>query len=130
MEYAIMEQLMSNCGRVVSHDEISLFLYNRVAFPFDRSIDTHITRIRRKLGDGRKLIVSVRGAGYVLCPGPNPCGVTEARGFFPRSALLLKIRSNSLMTFVSDYKNWILKRQHSRAQIFPNPPKLTMPTCT
>lgn len=68
MEFEIMEQLMRACGRVVSRDSLSLQLYNRLPSPFDRSIDTHISRIRRKLNEGRDRIMSVRGTGYQLRP--------------------------------------------------------------
>ena len=63
-----MEQLMRACGRVVSRDSLSLQLYNRLPPPFDRSIDTHISRIRRKLNEGRDMIMSIRGTGYQLRP--------------------------------------------------------------
>lgn len=67
MECEVLEQLMRSCGHVVSRDQLSLHLYNRPATAFDRSVDTHISRIRRKMGEGRHLILSVRGAGYQLC---------------------------------------------------------------
>jgi two-component system, OmpR family, response regulator CpxR len=67
MECEVLEQLMRSCGRVVSRDQLSLHLYNRLTTAFDRSVDTHISRIRRKMRDGRRLILSVRGTGYQLC---------------------------------------------------------------
>jgi len=67
MECEVLEQLMRSCGRVVSRDQLSLHLYSRPATAFDRSVDTHISRIRRKLGSGRNMIMSVRGTGYQLC---------------------------------------------------------------
>jgi two-component system response regulator CpxR len=72
MECEILEQLMRSCGRVVSRDHLSFHLYNRPASPYDRSLDTHMSRIRRKMGDGRDLILSVRGTGYQLCYPPGP----------------------------------------------------------
>ena len=69
MECEVLEQLMRSSGRVVSRDQLSLHLYNRLPSPFDRSVDAHVSRIRRKMGDGRDLILSIRGAGYQLsCP--------------------------------------------------------------
>ena len=67
MECEVLEQLLRSSGQVVSRDQLSLHLYNRLASAFDRSIDTHISRIRRKMGVGRSLILSVRGTGYQLC---------------------------------------------------------------
>jgi len=72
MECEVLEQLLRSTGRAVSRDQLSLHLYNRQATPFDRSIDTHVSRIRRKMGDGRHLILSVRGTGYQLCDRPKP----------------------------------------------------------
>jgi two-component system, OmpR family, response regulator CpxR len=71
MECDVLEQLMRSRGRVVSRDQLSLFLYSRPATAFDRSIDTHISRIRRKMKDGRNLILSIRGSGYQLCYPPK-----------------------------------------------------------
>jgi DNA-binding response OmpR family regulator len=67
MECEVLEQLMRSCGRVVSRDQLSLHLYSRPATAFDRSVDTHVSRIRRKMGNGRGMILSVRGTGYQLC---------------------------------------------------------------
>jgi two-component system, OmpR family, response regulator CpxR len=67
MECEVLEQLMRSSGHVVSRDQLTLRLYNRPATVFDRSVDTHISRIRRKLGEGRGMILSVRGTGYQLC---------------------------------------------------------------
>ena len=71
MECEILEQLLRSSGRVVSRDQLSLHLYNRPASPFDRTIDTHVSRIRRKMGEGRDLILSVRGTGYQLRSQPD-----------------------------------------------------------
>jgi DNA-binding response OmpR family regulator len=67
MECDILEQLLRSAGRAVSRDQLSVRLYEREASPYGRSIDTHVSRIRRKLGAGRNLILSVRGTGYQLC---------------------------------------------------------------
>lgn len=67
MECDILEQLLRSAGRAVSRDRLSVRLYDREASPYDRTIDTHVSRIRRKLGEGRDMIVSVRGTGYQLC---------------------------------------------------------------
>ena len=71
MECEVLEQLLRSSGQVVSRDQLSLHLYNRPASAFDRSIDTHISRIRRKMGVGRDVILSVRDTGYQLC---DPAG--------------------------------------------------------
>lgn len=80
-EYAIMEVLLAEAGRVVSRDELSRRALGRRVLPFDRSLDTHVSNLRRKLGagagtghgdgtDGGSLIRTVRGRGYVLVSTP------------------------------------------------------------
>jgi len=66
MECEILELLIRSCGRVVSRDSLSIHLHDRLTSPFDRSVDTHVSRLRRKLGAGRNMILSVRGVGYQL----------------------------------------------------------------
>jgi two-component system, OmpR family, response regulator CpxR len=66
MEIEILECLMRSFGKAVSRDRLCLRLYNRLSAPFDRTIDTHVSRIRRKIGDGREMILSVRGTGYQI----------------------------------------------------------------
>ena len=72
MECEILELLIRSCGRVVSRDSLSLHLHDRLTSPFDRSVDTHVSRLRRKLGAGRNMILSVRGVGYQLRFPGNP----------------------------------------------------------
>lgn len=63
-EFDILELLMRNAGRVVSRDELMEHLYNRKATAFDRSIDMHVSHLRRKLEQGTPLIKTIRGVGY------------------------------------------------------------------
>ncbi len=71
MEVEILECLMGSFGKVVSRDRLSLRLYNRLSAPFERNIDTHVSRIRRKMGPGRRMILSVRGTGYQIRHGSS-----------------------------------------------------------
>ena len=67
-EFDILEVLMRTAGRVVSRDTLMEQMYNRKATPFDRSIDMHISHLRKKLEmDGKPLIKTVRGVGYQFC---------------------------------------------------------------
>lgn len=66
MEIEILECLMRSFGKAVSRDRLSLRLYNRLSAPFERNIDTHVSRLRRKMGDGGGMILSVRGTGYQI----------------------------------------------------------------
>jgi len=63
-EFDILEMLMRSAGRVVSRDELMESLYNRKATPFDRSIDMHISHLRKKLETSRTLFKTIRGVGY------------------------------------------------------------------
>jgi len=66
IEFNVLEVLMKNAGRVVSKHEISEQALGRPLARFDRSIDVHLSAIRQKLGDGARLIRTVRGLGYHL----------------------------------------------------------------
>ncbi len=63
-EFDILEQLMRSAGRVLSRDSLMEMFYNRKATPFDRSIDMHISHLRKKLKRGENLIKTIRGVGY------------------------------------------------------------------
>jgi two-component system response regulator CpxR len=64
LEFDILEVLIRAAGRVVSRDELALHVYNRVPGRFDRSLDMHVSHLRRKIGSGRQMIQTVRGSGY------------------------------------------------------------------
>jgi two-component system, OmpR family, response regulator CpxR len=66
-EFDILEMLMHAAGRVVSRDELAAVLYHREATPFERSIDVHISHLRKKLeSNGQPLIRTIHGVGYLL----------------------------------------------------------------
>ena len=68
LEFDILESLMRSAGRVVSRDELMESLYNRKATPFDRSIDMHISHLRKKLEtDAEPIFKTIRGVGYQFC---------------------------------------------------------------
>lgn len=66
-EFDILEMLMRSAGRVLSRDQLMESLYNRKATPYDRSIDMHISHLRRKLEGDQSLIKTIRGVGYQFC---------------------------------------------------------------
>ena len=69
-ESAILEALMRASGRTVSRDELAALLYQREATPYERSVDVHISHLRKKLEPCRHAAIrSARGVGYVLPPG-------------------------------------------------------------
>jgi two-component system response regulator CpxR len=67
LEFDILEMLMRAAGRVLSRDALMENLYNRKATPFDRSIDMHISHLRKKLETDRAIFKTVRGVGYQFC---------------------------------------------------------------
>lgn len=66
MEFDLLEFLIRSADRVVSREEITAALFAREANPYDRFLDVHISHLRKKLKDGRRLIRTVRGVGYIL----------------------------------------------------------------
>jgi two-component system, OmpR family, response regulator CpxR len=67
IEFDILEHLMRAAGRTVTRNELAAILYQRCATPFERSIDVHISHLRKKLeGQGDVLIRAIRGVGYLL----------------------------------------------------------------
>lgn len=67
-EFDLLEFLVRSSGRVVSRDELAASVFQRTFTPADRSVDVHISHLRRKL-DGKACIQTVRGAGYLFAPG-------------------------------------------------------------
>lgn len=68
-EFSLLEVLVRQAGRTVSKEELSLKALGRPLSRFERSIDVHISSIRRKLDpldDGRSMIQTVIRKGYQL----------------------------------------------------------------
>ena len=79
-EFDILECLARSAGRVVSRDALAAVLYQREANPFERTLDVHISHLRRKLDNrGEVLIQTVRGEGYLLAVRRSPDGVEGGR---------------------------------------------------
>jgi DNA-binding response OmpR family regulator len=66
-EYEILEYLIRHAGRIVPRDELMAVVCQREPSSLDRSLDVHISRLRRKLADHARLIRTVRGVGYMFC---------------------------------------------------------------
>jgi DNA-binding response OmpR family regulator len=68
-EFRVLEILMRCAGQVLSRDSLTEQALGRKLVPYDRSIDTHMSNLRRKLElDAGKIpeLKNVRGAGYTL----------------------------------------------------------------
>lgn len=69
LEFALLAELLRGKGRVKSREQLIERVSERRFDIFDRSIDVHISALRKKLGDDPKeprFIRTVRGVGYVL----------------------------------------------------------------
>lgn len=67
VEFSLLQILLRQPGRVASRDDLAETVLGRKLELFDRSIDVHVSSLRKKLGrlpDGRERISSVRGVGY------------------------------------------------------------------
>ncbi|NMP80272.1 response regulator [Pseudoalteromonas arctica] len=70
-EYEILTLLCKNAGEVVSKEQISEEILGRRLASFDRSIDMHVSNIRKKIAEhipGER-IKTMRGTGYVFIQG-------------------------------------------------------------
>jgi DNA-binding response OmpR family regulator len=66
-EYSVLEVLLREAGHVVSKTELSERALGRKLTRYDRSLDMHVSSLRRKLGTlpgGEERIKTVRGVGY------------------------------------------------------------------
>ncbi|MDE3197932.1 MAG: response regulator transcription factor [Acidobacteriota bacterium] len=71
-EFDILECLMHSAGQVVTRDGLAGALYQREANPFERSLDVHISNLRRKLDDQLEAFIhTIRGSGYLLAAKPR-----------------------------------------------------------
>ena len=69
VEFTLLEALMRSPGKVVDRESLAETVLGRKFNPFDRSLDMHVSRLRRKLagdGTGEDRVKTVRGTGYQL----------------------------------------------------------------
>ena len=66
-EFSILQTLLQHQGEVVSKRDLYVSALGREPVPHDRSVDMHVSNLRRKLGpdhDGNNRIETIRGIGY------------------------------------------------------------------
>jgi len=83
-EYALLEFLARNAGRVVGRSEIAEHVWDESFDPFSNLIEVYVNRLRRKLGDDddRPLLQTRRGSGYILAvpaEGSSPASSKSSR---------------------------------------------------
>ena len=74
VEFSILEQLMKSAGNVVERQELAFKVLGRRLTYDDRSLDVHMSNLRKKLGknqSGADLIKTIRGIGYLYVKPEN-----------------------------------------------------------
>ena len=64
LEYRIFEDFFLNAGRIRTREELLSSVWGYQFEGYERTVDVHIARLRRKLGDAAHCIETVRGMGY------------------------------------------------------------------
>lgn len=76
VEFSLLEELLKSAGRVAHREDLFRSVLGRRGEPFDRSLDMHISNLRKKLGHkvgDLERIRTLRGVGYVYAvPGAAP----------------------------------------------------------
>ena len=66
LEFRLLTTLMARLGRVQSRDQLLSDVWEMSSEIETRTVDTHVKRLREKLGPARDLLETVRGVGYRL----------------------------------------------------------------
>ena len=64
LEFRLLETFMARIGRVQTREQLLHDVWEMTGELQTRTVDTHVKRLREKLGSGRDLIETVRGLGY------------------------------------------------------------------
>jgi two-component system response regulator CpxR len=68
LEFALLERLLRSAGRVVTREQLAEEVLGRKLVAWDRSLDVHVSKLRKKLGEqvnGVDRIKTLRGVGYL-----------------------------------------------------------------
>jgi two-component system response regulator CpxR len=68
VEFDLLASLLKSAGTIVRKEDLSEEVLGRKLSPFDRSLDMHISNLRKKLGsrdDGTERIKTIRSVGYI-----------------------------------------------------------------
>ena len=99
IEFDILDLIIRSAGRVVSRDELTAAIHQRPASPLDRSLDVHVSHLRKKLGR-RGIGDSHRPRGRL----PVPC----------RAARAQRDRSDEVQDQVDLHQDRLVVRRHGR----------------
>jgi two-component system phosphate regulon response regulator PhoB len=71
LEFKLLRQLVDRRGRVQSRDQLLSDVWGYSSDVTTRTVDTHIKRLREKLGDMGKYVQTIRGVGYKFTRTPD-----------------------------------------------------------
>jgi DNA-binding response OmpR family regulator len=77
VEFSLLETLLRGAGQVVNREALVRTVLGRRLSPYDRSLDVHVSSLRKKLGHqvgGMERIKTVRGVGYQYALPPDSTG--------------------------------------------------------
>ena len=70
-ELSLLSQLIENAGELMTKEVLSEAVLGKKLMPFDRSLDMHLSNLRKKIperADGRPRVKTLRGKGYIWIP--------------------------------------------------------------
>ncbi|HEV7701776.1 MAG TPA: response regulator [Pyrinomonadaceae bacterium] len=68
VEFGLLHELLKDAGKIVKKEDLSESVLERKLSPYDRSLDMHISNLRKKIGtrpDGTERIKTIRSVGYI-----------------------------------------------------------------
>ncbi len=68
VEFTLLECLLRSAGSVITREDLSQTVLGRTLTPYDRSLDMHVSNLRKKLGHqvgDTERIKTIRGVGYI-----------------------------------------------------------------
>lgn len=71
LEFKILLYLASRHGQVVDRDQILNDIWGKDIHVYQRSVDTHVSKLRKKLGEASSVLESIHGSGYKFNPSPS-----------------------------------------------------------
>jgi len=71
LEFRLLRQLVDTRGRVQSRDQLLSEVWGYSAEVTTRTVDTHVKRLREKLGPMGKYVQTIRGVGYKFARSPD-----------------------------------------------------------
>ena len=70
-EFTLLFALTAKVGKLVTKEDLNQTVLGKKLMPFDRSLDMHLSNLRKKLpprADGRPRVKTLRGKGYIWLP--------------------------------------------------------------